>query len=174
MNKKLSIILTLLVSVPLIASAQTKNLAWLINTLTGYLNMILVLMMGVAVVLFVFYIIKYFIMPNDNRGEAGKYVMYSVIGFFVILSFWGIVNILQNTFGLKNENNRPASWASFSNLFPSGGSSGGGTIFDGGSSGGNTNYGGGSSGGNTNFGGGSSGGNTNDDECDLGEEGNGC
>lgn len=121
---------------PLIASAQVpsgqKNLAYIIDLIIGYLNQALVLLIGLAVVIFVWYVIQYFIKPNEERTKAAEYVMYSLIGFFVILSFWGLVNILQNTFGLKNEQNAPASWTSFKNIFP-GGSGGS-------SSGGSTNY----------------------------------
>jgi lysylphosphatidylglycerol synthetase-like protein (DUF2156 family) len=109
---------------PLLAFAANKKLSDIIDLLIYYLNITLVLFMGVAVVVFVYHVVKYFILPNENRSEAASYVLYSVVGFFVILSFWGIVNVLQNTFGLQNENNRPASWASFSNLFPSGNSGG--------------------------------------------------
>ncbi len=115
---------------PVIASAQTivavtepvpvgpnGTLASVIKMVISYLNLALVLLMAAAVVIFVFYVIKYFIVSTDNRGEAGKYVMYSVIGFFVILTFWGLVNILQNTFGLQSYN-QPQTWTSFQNIFP--------------------------------------------------------
>ncbi len=104
---------------PAIAFASSKTLSDLVITVTGYLNQALVLMMSLAVVIFVWQIIQYYIKPDAERAEAGKYVMYSVIGFFIILSFWGIVNVLQNTFGLDNESNQPSSWASFTSLFPS-------------------------------------------------------
>ena len=72
--------------------------------------------------MFVWYVIQYFIQPNDKRAEGAQYVMWAVIGFFVILSMWGIVNILTNTFNLGNNN--PSSWSSISNLFPTDGGSG--------------------------------------------------
>src|SRR3990167_8453101 len=118
----------ILVIFPFVTQAQVcsqKNLACVINIIIGYLNQFLVLMIGLAVVIFVWYIIQYFIKPNEDRKNASLYVMYSLIGFFVILSFWGLVNILQNTFGLKNENNQPASWTSFKGLFPAGGNTSG-------------------------------------------------
>jgi hypothetical protein len=108
---------------PAITFAQVKTLKTVIDTIVYYLNSVLVLLIGVAVVIFVWHVIKYFIMPNEDRKNAGLYVMYSLIGFFVLLSFWGLVNILQNTFNLKNENNQPYSWTSFKGLFPGGGSS---------------------------------------------------
>lgn len=159
---------SILVITPVLVYAQVGNrgncpgtgntLCTLINTIIGYLNQILFLMIGVAIVIFVWYIIQYFIKPDADRKEAGKYVMYSLIGFFVILSFWGLVNILQNTFGLKNESNQPASWTSFKGLFPGGGSSGPGNF--GGSTGGPTS---GNFGGSTGSPAGNFGGNTTPD-----------
>lgn len=49
--------------------------------------------------------------------------MWSIIGFFVILSFWGIVNIVTNTF--KLDSNAPSG---FFGSFQS--SSSGGSIFN--------------------------------------------
>jgi hypothetical protein len=126
MKSKFSLATLAALVFPTLAFAAGKTLADIIDLIIYYLNIILVLFMGAAVVIFVYYVIKYFILPNENRSEAGSYVLYSVIGFFVILSFWGLVNVLQNTFGLQNENNKPASWASFSNLFPGGSTGGGG------------------------------------------------
>ena len=94
------------------------TLCTLIQRIVGYLNQILVLLIGLAVVVFVYYVFKYFIQPNENRKEAGSYVMYSVIGFFVILSFWGLVNIVQNTFGVGNQGFGSRSWNDITNIFP--------------------------------------------------------
>ncbi len=125
--KKIYITTSALLVTPFITFAGAGNLSSLIDQIISYANRILVLMMGAAVVMFVFYIIKYFIKPDAERKEGAKYVMFSLIGFFVILSFWGLVNILQGTFGLQNESNRPAGWSSFTNIFPGGGSSSSGT-----------------------------------------------
>lgn len=121
MNKKTYITLSslALVSLPLFAfAAQGKDLNYLISLFTEYLDKILLVMMGVAVVMFVYYIIKFFLRPSDERKEGSKYLMWSIIGFFVILSFWGIVRVLENTFNLGDQ--RPSSWSQFFNIFPSG------------------------------------------------------
>lgn len=94
------------------------TVATLIDYIISYANRILVLMIGIAVVMFVWYVIQYFIKPDAGRKEGGNYIMYSLIGFFVVLSFWGLVNILQNTFGLNNSNSRPAGWSQFQDIFP--------------------------------------------------------
>ena len=98
--------------------SNNNTLCTLIQRTIGYLNQILVLLIGLAVVVFVYYVFKYFIQPNENRKEAGSYVLYSVIGFFVILSLWGLVNIVQNTFGVGNQGFGTRSWNDISNIFP--------------------------------------------------------
>lgn len=121
--------LAALLFIPAIVSAQAtsaikcegngQTLCTLINTIIGYANQALTLMMGVAIIMFVYYVIHYYIKADSDRTEGNKYVMYSLIGFFVILSFWGLVNILQNTFGLQNNTHQRGGWDSFMQIFPS-------------------------------------------------------
>lgn len=94
------------------------TLCTLIERVIGYLNQALFLLIALSIVVFVYYVFKYFIQPNEDRKQAGAYVMYSVIGFFVILSMWGLVNILQNTFGIGNSGYAHSSWSDISNIFP--------------------------------------------------------
>lgn len=104
---------------PLFVQAATgKEFSDVIATVAGYLDQILKLLMGFAVVAFVWYVIRYFIVQSDeaNRAVAAQYVMWSLVGFFVILSVWGLVNILLSTFNLGNNN--PGSLTNVSNLFP--------------------------------------------------------
>ena len=116
-------VLSLTAIIPTITFAAGKDLNYLIAIVSGYLNKALLLLMGFAVVLFVYYIIQFFMRPSDKRADGAKYLMWSIIGFFVILSFWGIVNLLDKTFNL--DKSRPASWSDFFNIFPSNTSSGG-------------------------------------------------
>jgi len=44
--------------------------------------------------------------------------VYSLIGFFVILSLWGIVAILSNSFGLQNTTSNAPTSSSLKNLMP--------------------------------------------------------
>ncbi len=109
-------------SIPTFAFASSQTLSDLAVSIAGYLNQALFILMGVALVIFVWNIIKYFVKENDHK-EAAPYVMYSIIGFFVILSVWGIVNILKNTFFGEGDTTAP-SWSSFSEILPSSGGSG--------------------------------------------------
>ncbi len=97
---------------------NSKTLADVITLIISYLNQILVLLMAFAVVTFVWYIINYFIKADTDKKEAANYAMYAVIGFFVMLSVWGLVNILSNTFGLGNSSAANTINENVNNLFP--------------------------------------------------------
>lgn len=106
---------------PALAFAQQKDLSYLVTLLIKYFNVAVYLTIGLATVMFVWNIFKYFIKGGDDVGakkEAGQYVLWSVVGFFVILSFWGIVNILTSTF--KLDSNAPSGF--FGTFGGSGGS----------------------------------------------------
>lgn len=94
---------------PLVAAAQTGiNL----NAITPYsngiinvINGILVpVLMAVAFVVFLFGVYKYFIQgaaSDTERATGRQFTLWGVIGFVVILSLWGIVNIFMSTLGLS-------------------------------------------------------------------------
>lgn len=68
----------------------------------GFINSILVpLLLAVALLVFVWGIVKSFFLEGDKGREAGRMlILYGIIGFVVILSVWGLVALLANTFGL--------------------------------------------------------------------------
>ena len=96
------------------AATQPKNLLDLAGIVIKYLNVGIILIISLAVVTFIWNVYRYFFTEKDKK-EAGMYVLYSVIGFFVILTFWGLVAIITGSLNLPN--NQPA--------FPFGASIGG-------------------------------------------------
>ncbi len=91
-------------------TAQNKDLKYLVSLALGYFNIAISFIISLGILMFIWNVYKYFIAGSDNsesKKEAGLYVMWSVIGFFVILSIWGLVNILLKTF--KLDNNVPAT-----------------------------------------------------------------
>jgi NADH:ubiquinone oxidoreductase subunit 2 (subunit N) len=85
------------------AQTQTNNLCDVANLGVEYFNTGIELLVGLATVVFIFNIYRYFFTNKEDKAERGTYLMWSVIGFFVILSFWGLVNLLSNTFNLNSQ-----------------------------------------------------------------------
>jgi hypothetical protein len=103
---KIKIGIALISLLPSITFAAGKDLKYIASLVVDYLNIGLGLIISFAVVTFVWNVYLYFFTEKD-KTEAGKYVLFSVIGFFVILSFWGMVALLKNTLNLDNQ--KPAS-----------------------------------------------------------------
>ncbi len=103
---KVSLPLIAVTLIPAIAfAAEKRTLRDLAELALKYFNVAVILIIALGVVMFVWNVYKYFIAGSDNaesKKEAGLYVMWSLAGFFVILSFWGLVAILTNTFKLEN------------------------------------------------------------------------
>jgi len=57
-----------------------------------------------ALVLFLFGIVKRFFFSQGtvDRTEAGKYILWGVVALFVMVSVWGLVNLLRDSFNLNN------------------------------------------------------------------------
>jgi uncharacterized membrane protein len=78
-----------------------KSLTDLINFFTCTLvNAVVPLLVALAVVGFVYGIIKYFLNPdNEEKRKDGKsFMLWGLVTLFVIVSIWGLVGILSGTF----------------------------------------------------------------------------
>ena len=56
-----------------------------------------------ATVAFIWGIIQYFLNPdNEEKRKKGKeFLVWGLIGLFVMISVWGLVGVLSDTFGIK-------------------------------------------------------------------------
>ncbi|MES2994786.1 MAG: hypothetical protein V4681_02015 [Patescibacteria group bacterium] len=70
-----------------------------------FINSIVVpLIFALAFIVFIWGVFIYFIAGghDEEKKESGKSLMlYGLIGFFVMVSVWGLVNILTGTFNLN-------------------------------------------------------------------------
>lgn len=95
---------------PLSAAAQQvgniSSLSNIISTIRGLINVALPILIAFAVVWFVWSMVQVLLAGDaeEKKDKAKSNVMYGVIAIFAMVSIWGLVNILDNTFGLENEN----------------------------------------------------------------------
>jgi NADH:ubiquinone oxidoreductase subunit 2 (subunit N) len=96
-------------ALPLISFAAINNISdvgtFIINTIN---NIIVPVLFAIAFIVFIYGVFKTFILGagNDEAKEQGKSLMlWGLIGFFVMVSVWGLVNILTGTITFGNNAN---------------------------------------------------------------------
>ena len=84
-----------------------SDFAGLVNFITDTIIMSLIKLIGALATLFFLWGVMKFIKDADNpakRAEGQQFILYGLIGLFVMVSFYGIVRILENTFQLPTNN----------------------------------------------------------------------
>jgi hypothetical protein len=106
MKKKIAFIATTF-ALPLIAFAQVvtsvqSGAAFVINMIN---SVGVPLLFSLAFFVFIFGIFQYFILSrgNEEAQQTGRnFMIYGLVGFFLMLSVWGLVNILTGSIGLNS------------------------------------------------------------------------
>lgn len=74
----------------------------------GFLNGYVVpLLIAIAFLVFVWGMFKYFIRggaSEESRGEGKKLLLWSILGFVLIVSLWGLVNVIASGLQFRNPN----------------------------------------------------------------------
>lgn len=109
----LPFLLLLAVLIPSFAHAQTpstacpaiRNIGTLFEWGTCIITKSIVpLLFAIGLAAFIFGVVQYMLNPNnaEKRNEGKTYMIWGIIGLFVMVSVWGLVSILSNTFSLNN------------------------------------------------------------------------
>jgi len=79
-----------------------ENILFVAHRATETLTVVL---FSVAIAVFVYGIIKYIASAGDaqKEKEARGYIVYGLIGLFVLVAFWALVTVVTSTFGLEGE-----------------------------------------------------------------------
>lgn len=104
--------------VPSLAFAQTAGQGQSIDKLGTFLqqfigfidNYLVPLLFAVAFIVFIFGIFQYFIVggaDEEKRTKGRAFMLWGLIGFFVMVSVWGILNLLVNSFGFGGDTKPP-------------------------------------------------------------------
>ena len=89
-----------------------------VNFILGLIGASIPILVSISVIVFVWGVFRYVIAEGEDKQKSRDVMMYGIIGLFVMVSVWGLVRVVYNTFGLDNNNN--------SFLYYGGGGSGGG------------------------------------------------
>ncbi|RJQ30735.1 hypothetical protein C4572_03640 [Candidatus Parcubacteria bacterium] len=91
-------------ALPFVAGA-ISDLEDIFDFADDVLSKLVPLLIAVAVVILLIAIVSYIRAGDDDekRGKARNLMIYGIIGLFVMVSIWGLVNILSGTFDLDND-----------------------------------------------------------------------
>lgn len=80
------------------------TIAQLLNQLRGILENLIPFIIGLTVFAILWGIFNYIVHGDEEekRAEGKQFVLYGIIGLFLMVSVWGLVNILVGTFRLEN------------------------------------------------------------------------
>ncbi|MES3005424.1 MAG: pilin [Patescibacteria group bacterium] len=89
---------------PALAGAQSiGGLMGLLDMANQFINRLIPFVITLALLVFLWGILKYvFSASGEGRDEAKGYMIWGIIGLFVMVSVWGLVNILVRSLALDN------------------------------------------------------------------------
>ncbi|NCS99191.1 hypothetical protein GW764_03325 [Candidatus Parcubacteria bacterium] len=106
-----SILLVTLLLFPLVSSAQfgisirygrPNDLNSILFLLINVLNAMIPILIGLAVLLFIWGLLRYYMSDNQNtKKEAVRIIGYGVVSIFVMVSLWGLVNLIGYSLNLN-------------------------------------------------------------------------
>jgi len=104
--KKTIIIFGMLLTLPMLVSAQPavdSYLGTLITQGTTLLGQLLTFLIALAVVWFIWNVVRYTMSSDDaDKEKAKNQMVWGIIAIAVIVSIWGIVGLLRVAFGVES------------------------------------------------------------------------
>ncbi len=94
---------------PVVSLAYNTDFTYIttsFNSFKGVLNTLVGILVAVGVVYFILNVVKYIKKGAGatEKNEAVKGMTAGIIGLAVIVSVWGLVGLLQQTFGVGQQN----------------------------------------------------------------------
>jgi ABC-type branched-subunit amino acid transport system permease subunit len=78
----------------------TSSFSDVVNVLIGGINNIVTVLIVLALIVFMWGIIRFIYSANDSRDreQGKKFILWGLVTLFVLASIWGIMGILCTTF----------------------------------------------------------------------------
>lgn len=87
-----------------VCSATVQNIGDVICKIGDILSSIIPILLILAVIYFIWGVIEYMINPGAEEKKKGKSkIIYGIIGLVIIVSLWGIVTLVIDSFGLDQQ-----------------------------------------------------------------------
>ena len=88
---------------PALASAQTNGtISGVFILFSALLNALIGILITIAIVIFFWGLIKYMMtMGTEDAHKAIHLMIWGIVSIFVMVSIWGIIQLLQRTFGVE-------------------------------------------------------------------------
>ncbi|MFH0846301.1 MAG: hypothetical protein V1851_02820 [Patescibacteria group bacterium] len=88
---------------PMVSFAAIGGIDGVMNKLSDLMRMAMPLLLSAAVLFFVYTLVKYmFAGAGQSKDDAKSQMLWGVVILFVMISVWGLVNILADTADLDN------------------------------------------------------------------------
>ncbi len=73
-------------------------------------NLAVPIVMSLAVVYFIYSLVMYMTKEGEDKAAAKTSMIWGIVILFVIVSMWGLVAVLSETFGVKQSDIPTAKW----------------------------------------------------------------
>lgn len=100
----LSTLSSLVLALPAIASAQSLGLLGTLVTINRFLNGLIGVIITIAIIVFFWGLVRYLTDVGEAKHNGLIQMFYGLIAIFVMVSIWGIIHLLQATFGITGAN----------------------------------------------------------------------
>ena len=95
-------------ALPVLALAQTTEATdafSLLAILQNVVDAVIPFVIGLGVLVFIYGVFNFVTSAGDEEARAGakQLIIWGIIGIFVMVSVWGLVNILSRTFNLDKD-----------------------------------------------------------------------
>ena len=79
------------------AASTNLTIATLVQNILNFINTLLPTMVGIALVLFLFGIVRYIANAGDGKvyRQGRQQILWGIVAMFVLVSVWGIIKLMQ-------------------------------------------------------------------------------
>jgi len=100
--KKIAILSSFFLMMPFVTLAQLGEVDTFFNNINTFIgNVLIPLVFGLTLLIFVWGMFRFFVWGGGNEEERAKgkqLILWSIVGLVLMVSIWGIVNIVAGGF----------------------------------------------------------------------------